>query len=67
MQVSNAVGQSLFQSWIIYLVQEWSQVFLSAMQEPTEREMFIKSIDGNVIPALMLFLIEKKKHCCTDL
>lgn len=58
MQVSNTVGQSLFQSGIIYLVQEWNQVFLSAMQEPTEGEMFIKtSIDGNLIPASMLFLI----------
>lgn len=38
MQVANAIGQSLFQSGIIYFLQEWSEVFLSAMQEPTERQ-----------------------------
>lgn len=39
-QVAHAVGQSLFQSRVIYFIQEWSEVFLSAMQEPTERQIF---------------------------
>lgn len=38
MQVADAIGQSLFQSRIIDFLQEWSEVFLSAMQEPIERQ-----------------------------
>lgn len=41
MQVANAVGQSLFQSGILYFVQKWSKVFLSAMQKPTGKTDFI--------------------------
>lgn len=43
-QVADAVGQSLFESWVIYFVQEWSKVFLSAMQEPTERQTLGHSV-----------------------
>lgn len=40
-QVAHAVGQSLFQSGVIYFLQEWSKVFLSAMQEPVKRQTFV--------------------------
>lgn len=41
MQVAHAIGQSLLQGGIFDFVQEWSEVFLSAVQEPTERPTFI--------------------------
>lgn len=39
MQISHTIGQSLFQSGIIYFLQEWYQVFLGAMQEPSKKQV----------------------------
>lgn len=38
MQVSHAVGQSLFQSCVVYFIEERSEILLCAVQEPTERQ-----------------------------
>lgn len=48
-QVAHAVGKGLFQSSVVYLRQERSEVFLGAMQEPTERQRVYYSCNSNII------------------